>query len=174
MGLFACTRCGSVDNTAFTNYSVRQWDGDPPLCSACDPNIGKWHDLFARRHWTVDDDLINRDEVTVSTTESSTTKSSTTENVEAKRRTVGRHQRRLVEGRDGDGMEREGWFCSHDDEPWPCPDARDAVGALPPAGQLKPGQVWAWIHDEVWRDPTDPEPPGHWEIRGTGALLEPE
>ncbi len=137
MGLFACTHCGSVDNTAFTNYAVRQWDNDPPLCSACDPDIGKWHDLFPRRHWTVEDDIINREDVTVTTTEQSVV------------------------------------------EDWPFQSltpggpVRVSNQPLPPPGQLGPGQVWAWIHDVVW-DGTGEEPPGHWEIRGTGALIEPE
>lgn len=46
MPIFKCTRCGGVDNTATSNY----WNkGEAaPLCSECDPKIGKWHGLFPK------------------------------------------------------------------------------------------------------------------------------
>jgi hypothetical protein len=47
MSLFMCTECGSVENTALSNYAVRRAiDKLPPVCSACDPEIGAWHGLF--------------------------------------------------------------------------------------------------------------------------------
>ncbi len=55
MSLFRCSKCGCGEETALCNYwSIRVRDGDP-LCSACDPKIGKWHgefprDAFALRH----------------------------------------------------------------------------------------------------------------------------
>lgn len=55
MPLFMCTKCGSIDNTATSNYwhtQLRAHDAKQehkPLCSACDPEIGKWHDRFPRR-----------------------------------------------------------------------------------------------------------------------------
>jgi hypothetical protein len=60
--------------------------------------------------------------------------------VEAKRRITARHSARLIEGRDGDGVEREAYFCSHDDDPWPCDDLRDF--ALPYAGHSDYRQEW--------------------------------
>lgn len=49
MSLFQCAQCGCRENTATCNY----WDhvgekGAVQLCSACDPDIGKWHDSFDR------------------------------------------------------------------------------------------------------------------------------
>jgi hypothetical protein len=46
--LFACSKCGTVENTATSMYWVRG-DG-PALCSACDPKLGKWHGLFPREN----------------------------------------------------------------------------------------------------------------------------
>ena len=48
MSLFACGQCLSVENTETCNY----WDQyltQRPVCSACDPTIGKWHGHFERR-----------------------------------------------------------------------------------------------------------------------------
>jgi hypothetical protein len=45
--------------------------------------------------------------------------------VAVKRRIIDRHQPRLVESRDGDGIERESYHCSWDDDDWPCEDLRD-------------------------------------------------
>jgi hypothetical protein len=48
MPLYECENCHTIDNTALTNF----WDAfihkKPKLCSACDPEIGKWHDNFPR------------------------------------------------------------------------------------------------------------------------------
>jgi hypothetical protein len=55
MPLFRCASCGSVENTALSNYWMLGHDGEwfaiaaPPLCSACDPKIGEWHGAFPRR-----------------------------------------------------------------------------------------------------------------------------
>lgn len=48
MSLFRCTECGHVENTAVSNYVVRRLERKPPLCSQCDPEIGKWHGRFKR------------------------------------------------------------------------------------------------------------------------------
>lgn len=48
MPLYECFECGSVDNTALTNFWDAHMNNKPILCSACDPDIGKWHDKFAR------------------------------------------------------------------------------------------------------------------------------
>jgi hypothetical protein len=49
MSLFICALCGSVDNTALTRYAVTVGlDRKPPKCSACDPEIRRWHDEFPR------------------------------------------------------------------------------------------------------------------------------
>ena len=47
MSLFKCTECGVVENTATSGYWFRR--GATPLCSQCDPNIGKWHGIFPRQ-----------------------------------------------------------------------------------------------------------------------------
>jgi hypothetical protein len=57
MPLFKCSQCGCVENTALSNWAIRflykREDGSalPPLCSACDPAIGKWHGEFPQRPW---------------------------------------------------------------------------------------------------------------------------
>lgn len=55
MPLFQCSKCGCFDNTALTNYWMRniadegpfrslpESEWKPPLCSECDPKIGEWH-----------------------------------------------------------------------------------------------------------------------------------
>lgn len=48
MPVFKCSKCSCVENTAVCNYWVRAVDKEPPLCSACDPKIGKWHGLFLK------------------------------------------------------------------------------------------------------------------------------
>lgn len=47
MPLFMCSACRNVENTALSNFWTRP--NRPPLCSACDPDIGKWHGEFERR-----------------------------------------------------------------------------------------------------------------------------
>lgn len=47
MSLFQCNKCGCVENTATSMYNCRE-PGQPPLCSECDPEIGKWHNCFPK------------------------------------------------------------------------------------------------------------------------------
>jgi hypothetical protein len=55
MSIFQCDVCGAVENTATSDYWTRGLDAPrgapkpPPLCSACDPGINKWHGSFYRR-----------------------------------------------------------------------------------------------------------------------------
>jgi len=56
MSLFQCYQCGCRENTATSNFWSRMpaggWRGKPSeawaLCSACDPAIGEWHEVFPR------------------------------------------------------------------------------------------------------------------------------
>ena len=56
MPLFKCSKCGCCENTALSNYwwTVFQ-EKKPPLCSECDPEIGKWHEHFTKRPFTEED-----------------------------------------------------------------------------------------------------------------------
>lgn len=49
MPLFECSQCHVVDNTALTEFwwNVMR-EGHAPLCSQCDPEIGKWLGSFPR------------------------------------------------------------------------------------------------------------------------------
>ncbi|MFK3741652.1 hypothetical protein [Massilia sp. TN1-12] len=50
MPIFMCHACGCIENTALSNYWVHTTlEGKPGLCSACDPEIGKWHGEFPQR-----------------------------------------------------------------------------------------------------------------------------
>lgn len=50
MSIFACSKCGCMENTAVCHYWVRKVDKqEPPLCSECDPGIGKWHGIFEKK-----------------------------------------------------------------------------------------------------------------------------
>lgn len=52
MPLFKCASCDCMDNTALTNWAYRVGIRKlPALCSACDPDIGKWHDEFSQVPW---------------------------------------------------------------------------------------------------------------------------
>jgi hypothetical protein len=48
MATFRCSKCGCHDDTALCNYWSARVRDIPPVCSACDPKIGKWHGQFAR------------------------------------------------------------------------------------------------------------------------------
>ena len=54
MPLYACSKCQTVENTALGGYWEQQIDAaeagkqHEPLCSGCDPKIGKWHGRFPR------------------------------------------------------------------------------------------------------------------------------
>ena len=58
MSLFKCSKCGCIENTATSRFWVRKKD-EPPLCSQCDPKIGKWHGLFPRRPPKPNEELIS-------------------------------------------------------------------------------------------------------------------
>ena len=45
MSIFQCQECGCIENTASSNFNITY----AKLCSACDPKIGKWHNIFSRR-----------------------------------------------------------------------------------------------------------------------------
>ena len=51
MPLFVCDACGSVDNTAVTHYWRSRMKETSALCSACDPEFGRWHGIFERETW---------------------------------------------------------------------------------------------------------------------------
>ena len=51
MPLFVCDECNSVDNTAVTHYWRSKMEETPALCSACDPELGRWHGIFERETW---------------------------------------------------------------------------------------------------------------------------
>ena len=55
MPLFECTECHALENTALCNYWTRAFDGLPPVCSACDPELKRWHGLFDKRETTDED-----------------------------------------------------------------------------------------------------------------------
>ena len=53
MPIFECSKCDCIENTALSNYWMRkkfgvefEGVGNEPLCSECDPQIGKWHGEF--------------------------------------------------------------------------------------------------------------------------------
>jgi hypothetical protein len=48
MALFRCVKCGCEEDTALCHYWLARLKEAPPLCSACDPKIGKWHGEFPR------------------------------------------------------------------------------------------------------------------------------
>ena len=50
MSLFRCSKCNTIENTATSGYWWR--DGEPPLCSGCDPEFGKyWHGRWKRQKY---------------------------------------------------------------------------------------------------------------------------
>ena len=50
MSIFACSKCNAVENTATANYWFCK--DEEPLCSECDPEIGKWHGMFTKEDAT--------------------------------------------------------------------------------------------------------------------------
>lgn len=48
MSIFRCEGCRCMENTATSNFWTRT-TLQPPLCSACDPEIGRWHGRFPRQ-----------------------------------------------------------------------------------------------------------------------------
>lgn len=57
MPLFDCSQCGTVDNTALTDYWTRVRDKQPPLCSAC--LTGEWHGVFERHQPAPNQELLD-------------------------------------------------------------------------------------------------------------------
>jgi len=51
MSLFQCSKCGCAEDTALCRYWAAQLREVKPLCSACDPDIGKWHGEFQRESY---------------------------------------------------------------------------------------------------------------------------
>jgi hypothetical protein len=48
MPLFRCSKCECAEDTALCHYWSARLREAKPLCSACDPDIGKWHAEFPR------------------------------------------------------------------------------------------------------------------------------
>ena len=48
MATFRCSSCGCDDDSALCNYWSDRVRDIAPVCSACDPKIGKWHGQFPR------------------------------------------------------------------------------------------------------------------------------
>jgi hypothetical protein len=48
MATFRCGKCGCNEDTALCNYWSARVRDRLPVCSACDPKIGKWHGQFPR------------------------------------------------------------------------------------------------------------------------------
>jgi hypothetical protein len=71
MPLFCCSKCGCVEDTALCRYWSARLRRMPPLCSACDPAIARWHGEFPQQSaeaeaWVTDQHgmlLWNRGEV---------------------------------------------------------------------------------------------------------------
>ncbi len=58
MSLFKCSRCGCVEDTALSHFWSARLQQAPPLCSACDPKIARWHGEFPRdsaKGWVADE-----------------------------------------------------------------------------------------------------------------------
>ena len=63
MSLFRCSKCGCAEDTALCHYWGTRVRQTAPVCSACDPKIGKWHgefprELFELRHKTEVEDWL--------------------------------------------------------------------------------------------------------------------
>jgi len=48
MSLFQCSKCGCAEDTALCHYWSARLQDTAPICSACDPKIGRWHGEFER------------------------------------------------------------------------------------------------------------------------------
>jgi hypothetical protein len=48
MPLFPCSKCNCIEDTALCHYWSARLRQTSPICSACDPTIGKWHDEFPK------------------------------------------------------------------------------------------------------------------------------
>ncbi len=49
MAFLRCEKCGCEEDTALCNYWSARIHEMPPLCSACDPKIRRWHGEFPRK-----------------------------------------------------------------------------------------------------------------------------
>jgi hypothetical protein len=57
MPLFPCSKCNCIEDTALCHYWSARLRQTSPICSACDPTIGKWHGEFPKESaygWTYD------------------------------------------------------------------------------------------------------------------------
>jgi hypothetical protein len=48
MATFRCGKCGCEEDSALCNYWPDRLRDRVPVCSVCDPRIGKWHGQFPR------------------------------------------------------------------------------------------------------------------------------
>lgn len=69
MPLFECSKCGCLDNTAIAGYWWRvNKENKSPLCSECNPEIGKWHNEFEKipvkdsGYWIAEDGFLYKPE----------------------------------------------------------------------------------------------------------------
>ena len=53
MSIFQCGACGCADDTALCRYWSARVRDAVPICSVCDPKIGRWHDQFPREPYAV-------------------------------------------------------------------------------------------------------------------------
>lgn len=60
MSLFVCDKCDCVENTALCWYATHLIEKTPLLCSACDPEIAKWHGEFDQEKY---DPAVDKGEV---------------------------------------------------------------------------------------------------------------
>jgi hypothetical protein len=54
VSLFVCEECGCIENTALSNFWLREHgltQDKRALCTACDPTINEWHGTFPRRKY---------------------------------------------------------------------------------------------------------------------------
>jgi hypothetical protein len=73
MSLFVCDKCGCVENTALSGFWWRP-KGAPALCSACDPQFGRWHGRFKRQLWNGLEEVNNREYYAIPTKSENITK----------------------------------------------------------------------------------------------------
>jgi hypothetical protein len=53
MSIFQCSQCGCAEDTALCRYWSARVRDTAPMCSACDPKIGRWHHQFPRAPFAV-------------------------------------------------------------------------------------------------------------------------
>lgn len=59
MSLFRCEKCDCIENTGLSNYAFRfKYNNGKLLCSQCDPEISKWHNMFPRRLYDPKKDIV--------------------------------------------------------------------------------------------------------------------